>query len=299
MPPGQQGGRSINLKLKKFNMKWIGEHKILTFIGKRNTGKSILVMDYLYHNQSFPFGTVISPTDDYNLTYRPHVPGIFIHSDYSQELIEASLDRQKDIARNCAVDPAYAGVDPSGFLLLDDCLADAGDWANDKNIKWIFMNGRHVKMTFILTMQYAMGIPPPLRANIDWIFICKEPKLCNKKRLYEHYAGIFPTFEMFRVTLDAVTKNYGCMVIDNGSTSDRLEDQVFWYRTDPKQYPDWDTFKLCHPTFWKDNDEINRMKIQQGQRKPQQGTSESGGYDYNHLIGKKNGVNYNIRLGND
>ena len=30
------------------------------------------------------------------------------------------------------------------------------------------MNGRHYKMMFIITTQYALGIPPNLRTNIDY-----------------------------------------------------------------------------------------------------------------------------------
>jgi hypothetical protein len=76
------------------------------------------------------------------------------------------------------------------------------------------------------------GIPPSLRTNVDYIFICKEPKLGNQRRLFEHYAGMFPCFEMFRVVLNKCTKDHGCLVIDNSSNSDKLEDQVYWYRTD-------------------------------------------------------------------
>ena len=36
------------------------------------------------------------------------------------------------------------------------------------------MNGRHYKILFILTMQYALGIPPNLRTNIDYVFILRK-----------------------------------------------------------------------------------------------------------------------------
>ena len=45
---------TVNVRLKKFNMKSIGENKIIVFIGKRNTGISVLVPDYLYYHQDFP-----------------------------------------------------------------------------------------------------------------------------------------------------------------------------------------------------------------------------------------------------
>jgi hypothetical protein len=243
----------VTVQLKKFDINSIKDNKIIVFIGKRNTGKSILVIDYLYHHRTFPLGTVISPTDNYNFTYRPHIPSIFIHDEYTPELLEQILERQKSICQSCKTDEAYADVDPRAFVVLDDCLADGNEWVKDRNIKWIFMNGRHAQITFILTMQYCMGITPNLRTNVDYIFICKETKLGNMKRLYEHYAGMFPCFEMFRVVLNKCTKNYGCLVIDNSSNSDKIEEQVYWYRSDLNK-PDWDTFKLCYPIFWKNNE---------------------------------------------
>jgi hypothetical protein len=275
----------VTVQLRKFDMNWIKDNKIIIFIGKRNTGKSILVLDYLYHHRDFPLGTVISPTDNYNFTYRPHVPSIFIHEDYTPELLEQILKRQKDICKKQKVDPAYADVDPRTFVVLDDCLADSNEWVKDKNMKWIFMNGRHAKVTFMLTMQYCLGITPNLRTNVDYIFICKEPKLGNQRRLYEHYAGMFPCFEMFRVVLNKCTKDHGCLVIDNSSNSDRLEDQVFWYRSDIDK-PDWDTFKLCYPIFWKNNEVFLAGKDNK---------KDNTSTDFTQLALKKNQVNFSVK----
>lgn len=280
----------VNVKLKKFNMKWVGDGKILIFIGKRKTGKSVLVIDYLYYHQDFPLGTVISPTDDYNWTYKPHVPAIFIHDEFTPELVEQVLKRQKDICKNCRMDSRYKGVDPRAFFIMDDCLADADNWVRDKNIRWIFMNGRHAQITFILTMQYAMGIPPVLRTNVDYIFICKEPKLANQKRLYEHYAGMFPSFDMFRAILTQCTRNNGCLVIDNACTSEKLEDQVFWYRADITK-PGFEDFKLCYPVFWKNNQKYLQQKTD---NKIEPKHEEEEEVDYNQ-IGKRNHINFQLK----
>ena len=51
------------------------------------------------------------------------------------------------------------------------------------------MNGRHYKILFIITMQYALGVPPSLRTNIDYVFILREPYIANRKRIYENFAG--------------------------------------------------------------------------------------------------------------
>jgi len=245
---------TINIKLRKFDMSKVGDNRTLCFIGKRNTGKSVLVLDYLYNNPYYFIGNVISPTDEYNKTYSKHIPSIFIHHEYDENILEEILKRQKFICAKCSSDPTYASMDPRIFLILDDCLADSKDWINSKNVKWLFMNGRHAQITFIITMQYLLGIPPSLRSNIDYVFISKETKTSNIKKLYEYYAGMFESMEMFKNILNQCTENYGCMVIDNTANSSNLADQVFWYRADSINQPDWKTFKICHKKFWVDND---------------------------------------------
>ena len=130
------------------------------------------------------------------------------------------------------------------FLILDDCLYDSS-WAKDKNIKTCFMNGRHWHILFIITMQFPLGIPPNLRTNIDYIFILRENIVSNRKRIYEHYAGMFPTFEMFCQVMDQCTENYECLVINNNAKSNQLADQVFWYKAD--KHPD---FRIGAKAFW-------------------------------------------------
>jgi len=109
----------------------------------------------------------------------------------------------------------------------------------------IFMNGRHYKLMFILTMQFALGVPPNLRTNIDYIFILRENIVSNRKRLYDHYAGMFPTFEMFCKVMDKCTQNYECLVINNSAKSNKLEDQIFWYKADIH-----DKFKMGSSKIW-------------------------------------------------
>jgi hypothetical protein len=81
-------------------------------------------------------------------------------------------------------------------MILDDCLYDSS-WTKDKYVRSIFMNGRHFKILFLITMQYPLGIPPNLRSNIDYVFILRDNTVGNRKRIYENYAGMFPNFDIF------------------------------------------------------------------------------------------------------
>ena len=49
----------MSLQLKKFNMNMIRDDSVVVMIGKRNTGKSFLTKDLLYHHQDLPVGRVV------------------------------------------------------------------------------------------------------------------------------------------------------------------------------------------------------------------------------------------------
>ena len=250
----------MTLELKKFDMRSISfkpdENKgpVIVLIGRRDTGKSYLVRDVLYYHQDIPIGTVISGTEAGNGFYSKHVPRLFIHDEYNTAIIENILKRQKTVLKQVKRElEAYrrSKLDPRAFVILDDCLYDAS-WTKDKMMRLLFMNGRHWKIMLVITMQYPLGIPPNLRTNIDYVFILREPYIANRKRIWENYAGMFPTFESFCQVMDQCTENYECLVINNNSKSNKLHDQIFWYKAEPHG-----DFKLGSKDFWEISKDIN------------------------------------------
>ena len=243
----------MSLELKKFDMKSISfkpnENKgpVVVLIGKRDTGKSFLVRDLLYYQQEIPIGTVISGTEEGNGFYSKMVPKLFVHNEYNTAIIENILKRQRTVLKQIKKEmETYkrTTIDPRAFVILDDCLYD-NTWARDKMMRLLFMNGRHWKIMLVITMQYPLGIPPTLRTNIDYVFILRENYIANRRRIYENYAGMFPTFEAFCQVMDQCTENYECLVINNNSKSNKLQDQVFWYKAD-----NHGEFRLGSKEFW-------------------------------------------------
>ncbi len=273
----------MNLELKKFDISSISSDKVCVFIGKRETGKSFLVKDLLYYHRTIPIGTVISGTESANSFYSHHIPSLFIHDAYTPEIINNSLLRQKMVIKKIKEEESKfseCNIDPRAFLILDDCLYD-NSWIKDENVRCLFMNGRHYKMLFVITMQYALGIPPNLRTNIDYIFILRENIVSNRKRLWEHYAGMFPTFEMFNQVMNQCTENYECLVIHNNAKSNKLEDQVFWYKASPH-----DDFRIGAPDFWRHHNNLYS-----------QNTKDEEQYNADRLYKRNKGPTINVKKG--
>jgi len=220
---------------------------VIVLLGRRDTGKTFLIRDLLYYHQDIPIGTVMSGTEAGNGFYAEHVPKLFIHHEFSTVLVENVLRRQKQVLKQVNKEIKQYNktkIDPRAFVIMDDCLYDS-TWTRDKMMRLLFMNGRHWKIMLIITMQYPLGIPPNLRTNIDYVFILRDSYLSNRKRIWENYASMFPTLEAFCGVMDQTTENYECLVINNNSKSNKLCDQIFWYKAET--HP---PFKLGSKEFW-------------------------------------------------
>ena len=95
-------------------------------------------------------------------------------------------------------------------------------------------------------MQYCMDLPPDLRANVDYLFILRENIIDNQKKLWKYFFGMFPTLASFQQTFMACTENYECLVLDNTSKSNKIEDCVYWYKAKPDRI-----YRIGCPQIWK------------------------------------------------
>ena len=227
-----------NFNFKKFDLADIADHAAICMVSKRHSGKSFLVREILAYKKNINT-IVIAPTDKMSGFYDEFVPSSFIHYEYSGELLSKIFQRQMAIIEKSKdrVKRGKKPLDTRLFLIMDDCLASKSSWMKEQNILELLQNGRHYHITFILTMQYSLGIQPELRSNFDYVFLLGEDFISNQKRLFEHYAGMFPSFDIFKRVFIKITENYGAMVINNRRKSANITQKVFWYRAaDPGKF---------------------------------------------------------------
>lgn len=243
----------MQLVLKKFDISSIPDNSIVVLISRRNGGKTTCLKDIMYFHKDIPVGTVINPTEQSNKSYSYMIPSLFIHEEYSSKLINDLVTRQKGMMKKVNKEKETYGravTDPRAFLILDDCMYD-NIWKKDKNMRYIFQNGRHVQLFCVITLQYVLGIPPDLRNNVDYTFIFRDNNLGNRKKLYENYCSVIPDFNTFCSIMDSVTtQGYGCLVINNLAKSPKLEDCVFWFEAEI--HPN---FTVGSKEFWRTHNE--------------------------------------------
>ena len=222
-----------NYQFRKFDISNMCPNPSIAMIAKRGSGKSWTCRDILrtLSKRGIPGGMIIAPTDEMNTFYGDFFPDTYIHYKYKSEIIEKLLHRQTQmIEKQKQKQKEGKKLDPRVILLMDDCLSSKGSWSRDELISRLFFDGRHYQITYILTMQFPLGIQPELRQNFDYVFLFADDVGSSQKKLYEHYAGMFDSLDFFKHTLELMTKDFGCMVICNRGAREKLTDKIFWYR---------------------------------------------------------------------
>ena len=251
--------------------------KVIIILGPRGAGKSTLIKHILSIIGDIPIIKVINGTEESTHHYSGFVPDIMIENDYEPEILEDFMKRQKNIFKKAKNDPLFRNVDKRAILLLDDCLYD-NSWSKHKLMRFIFMNGRHLAITTIIAMQTPMGIPPALRSNIDYVFICRHNNENDLKTIYTNYVNGFKSKKAFEKVHSKCTSNFRVLVIHKTSKSDKMSEIVFHYKAQLHPH-----LRLGHPLLWeyhknnfdsnyedkqeKMEKEIERIKKEQKRRK--------------------------------
>lgn len=131
------------LKIKRFNPNTMTPHFNMFTIGKKSTGKSVLVKDIMAHHSNILNGCVILDSNS-QWFYEQFVPNDAIKVGYHPEYIQELYTHQSMTKRQ-----------QSAYLIMEDCIC-CDDTANSKETYRVLMNGRSMGITCILTMQYPV-----------------------------------------------------------------------------------------------------------------------------------------------
>jgi hypothetical protein len=226
------------LQIKKFDMKNLEDNTTITVISKRNTGKSFLTREILYHKRKIPTTIVVSKTEKLNRFYGNFVNDSFIYPDFEPSMLNKVFERQKLMSldnekrKELGKEPKEDKV----IIVMDDCFGNK-DWVKQECISELFFNGRHYHLSLVLLMQYALMIPPAFRSNMDYIILLADDIISNRRKYYEYYCGFLPSFEVFQQVFTELTKDFGALIVNNRSRSSNISDKLFWYKA--KQTPEF------------------------------------------------------------
>lgn len=211
----------INPNPSNYSLEDQGGSKIF-IIGKPGSGKSTLIKSLFLNKSSIiPVAAAISGTESETGFYSEFLPDAYIFDEYDPEFLSNFIARQKGVRQRIP--------NPWAILIIDDCMDDTTVF-NKAPQPGLFKNGRHWKMLYIVSLQYALDVKPHIRSNVDGVFIFRESNVAIRKRLYENYAGIIPTFNLFEQIMDNVTGDYTALYIHNSTNTNDWRECVFYYK---------------------------------------------------------------------
>jgi hypothetical protein len=220
--------------------------RICLLIGRRGSGKSVLMEDLMYNLRSrFDFGIGMATTKTSIDMMESHLPKTLVYKGFSTEQFEKMVLLFKTISNH--------NKQRNGVILLDDCNADKSVFKSN-SMRDAFMNGRHFRINIIWAMQYCMDIGPDLRTQVDYVFVLKENFKKNKEKLYNNFFGMFDKFDDFSKVLDKCTENHECLVLDNTVPDPNPQKCLFYYKAQKDPPP----FKIGKEVFYKLSDMYER-----------------------------------------
>ena len=177
------------------------------FLGRRNTGKSTLMVHLLRtlcKAQKFAWVRVYSPTAFTgvwgSVVGEDHVSAVF-----DADELESILESQASIRSR--------GGDNPGLVILDDCLG-ACSFQNDLWTR-IASSGRHYGLTFWLSAQHLFKLPPVVRSNACYTYLLGVQPDRVVKALHEEGGGLGLDLPAFREKLACAVKDFGALVVDS------------------------------------------------------------------------------------
>ncbi len=213
---------------------------VIILIGRRRSGKSVNCMSILKHlSTKCKWGLAFVGSNASIRDYAKVMPSSYIYDELDLDLLDRVFERQDRAAQK--------GTPEKIFILIDD-LAYNASLFQTKQVRRAFMNGRHLGITLIITLQYALLLPPSARGNSDLIFASQEKSSIYRRKLYDNFSIVFKNFREFDRVYTSCTKNFSTFVMVNcsGNPSDRIEDNVHYFKS---EYP-LPSFKMNPSGRW-------------------------------------------------
>ena len=177
------------------------------FLGRRNTGKSTLMIHLLRtlcKAQKFAWVCVYSSTS-FTGQWAAIVGESNVEAVFDTEELEAILESQASIRSR--------GGKNEGLVILDDCLGSVS-FQNDLWTR-IASSGRHYGLTFWVSAQHLFKLPPVVRSNACYTYLLGVQPDRVVKALHEEGGGLGLDLPAFRERVAVAVRDFGCLVIDS------------------------------------------------------------------------------------
>lgn len=201
--------------IKFFDISLSKNNSIILIIGRRNSGKTILIKNIIKYKKNIDLCTIFDPKQKNNNEYNDLIIPNIKYYKYDENIIFNELKNNSE----------------KQLIIFDNALL-----YSKKELllicEKIILNNKINNTSFILSMSTTLTNSSVLIENIDYIFIFNDPNISHIRNIYYKYAiKIFSTFELFNEMYLLITENlHYCMVISKILKSNKIEDNIYYYR---------------------------------------------------------------------
>lgn len=245
--------RKNNISLREYDLRNIKAPSTIVIFGKHGTGKTTFVKWVMYfqkHRIRLPL--VISESADSSGDFDGIVPDTLLWNSYDPEKMTELIKSQKKlrILKEKMQHPDWVNKEIRAFVVMDDILGDT-KWANDSNLKLMFFNGRHSKISLVMGIQEVMALKKKFRGDIDYTVITSLTTEQAKEDVYKYYWNdAFGNKRDCINIINACTKGHKVLIIDQKkvATAMSAKECVFYYNVPhPAKLP---KFRIGSKRIW-------------------------------------------------
>lgn len=185
---------------------------LITVVGKRRTGKTHFVNDFLY-NYFKGFNNFLILTDTkFNNFWTDRFPSQFVKQGYDDRYLQTLFNvqaRKKQRLRkkypNLTDKEINYSKDYQVVVILDDVIGDVFDIRYGKGLVQLATMGRHIGCTVIFVSQYFYSIPSAVRGNTDIAVILNQSQEHQIEGIAQNYLG-FIDFKVAKKLIEDIPK---------------------------------------------------------------------------------------------
>lgn len=223
------------MQVPKFNLEDMCPNPFIFICGKKGSKKTAIIKDILRQNSSSR-KLIVSCYEDTRHEYSAEFYDAQIYDngcnikDNIKDVVTNFISEQEDLLTNIS-DGSL--VNHQSIIVLDDVFSTTQLTAASSILSLIVEKCKRNNITCVITMQFPLGINIEVRSSFDYVFLCNEDYISNKKRLYDHYAGTFPSYQSFDSAFMQLTRNHSCEMVIRQWYGDKsfltIHDRVRYY----------------------------------------------------------------------